>query len=461
MKKILLLTTLTALLLTIFAVSAFAIDASGNIVVVLDPGHGGYDPGSILDEQHNERGMTLAVALACKAELEAHGGFTVYLTRYDEDTYLDRYSRAKIADEYNADIMLSIHFDSFEEPYSYIRGASAYASVIDRYDASELGTLILQNLERELSIPMRSVFRKEDYGANTYYWSPTYNFAIKHASWLTQKADWYGILLWSSTFSVPSLIVEHAFLTNPEDKAILLSDGAFEKLGKADAAAIIEYYSHEHVFSAELETDYPTSCCFQGKASYRCSICACRKNTVSLTASSDAHIYLQSGSQAASCTENGYIDYICGVTELLNSTGKDQFGYHTHREVIPAIGHSYINSTDQSGNPCQVCEHCGDVVYSVPPSTESPSSSSASSDSEPSSESNSETEMESGSASQVPPPTAAPSEPTSSDSVQEAPSGAPISSTALALILIALAFIITACFIVLTKALTKPKSKKR
>ncbi len=243
-------------------------------------------------------------------------------------------------------------------------------------------------------------------------------------------------------------------MTNPQDKEIFLTDGTFEKLGQADADAIIEYYRHEHVFSDSKEVDYPTSCCFTGKSSYRCSICACRKDTVSHAASADAHMYLQSASKAASCTEDGYIDYICGITDLLKNTGKDQYGYHTHREIIPATGHSYIESTDSSGTPCYICEHCGDVIYNAPASSEPPASSELPTDTESQAPASSEYV----SSAEQPSSENAPSDSTEQTGVA---SEAPPVNTTLIIVLIASAVTITAVFIVVMKSLSTPKKKRR
>ena len=85
-----------------------------SFVVVLDPGHGGHDSGAARSYSGvtvAEREINLKIALACKAELEK-SGVTVYLTRYDNNTYYSLTERAQIAENYGADLFISIHNNS-------------------------------------------------------------------------------------------------------------------------------------------------------------------------------------------------------------------------------------------------------------------------------------------------------------------------------------------------------------
>ncbi len=85
------------------------VDASGmsSLIVVLDPGHGGSDPGT----QANgivEKTVNLKIAQYCKAELEEYAGLTVYMTRTD-DTYLSLAQRAQVAINKKANVFVSLH----------------------------------------------------------------------------------------------------------------------------------------------------------------------------------------------------------------------------------------------------------------------------------------------------------------------------------------------------------------
>ena len=89
-----------------------AAEEDENIVVVIDPGHGGENLGAEYEE-YTEKEMTLIVAKAMKAELEQYEGITVYLTRTgDEDLTLEE--RCDYAASVNADFLFCLHFNMSE-----------------------------------------------------------------------------------------------------------------------------------------------------------------------------------------------------------------------------------------------------------------------------------------------------------------------------------------------------------
>jgi N-acetylmuramoyl-L-alanine amidase len=91
-------------------------------VVVIDPGHGGHDPGAS-GAQGFEKDVNLAAALALKTRLERSSRYRIVLTRTD-DTYVPLDSRVRIAQRAGADLFISLHSDS--GPDANLRGASVY-----------------------------------------------------------------------------------------------------------------------------------------------------------------------------------------------------------------------------------------------------------------------------------------------------------------------------------------------
>ncbi|WP_372786136.1 N-acetylmuramoyl-L-alanine amidase [Phenylobacterium sp.] len=91
-------------------------------VVVIDPGHGGHDPGAS-GARGFEKDVNLAAALALKARLEQSSRYSVVLTRHD-DTYVPLEDRVRIAQRAGADLFISLHSDS--GPDANVRGASVY-----------------------------------------------------------------------------------------------------------------------------------------------------------------------------------------------------------------------------------------------------------------------------------------------------------------------------------------------
>jgi len=100
-------------------------------VIVLDPGHGGIDPGTHGPSGMLEKDVVLNVAKELRDALEATGLYTVYLTR-DSDVFIPLRGRVDIARAAKADLFVSLHIDSHE--HTDIRGASVYTLSEDASD---------------------------------------------------------------------------------------------------------------------------------------------------------------------------------------------------------------------------------------------------------------------------------------------------------------------------------------
>ncbi len=92
-------------------------------LIVIDPGHGGTDPGAISPQKIHEKNIVLPMAHELKDALEASGKYRVKLTR-TTDTYITLGNRVKLSRQWGADMFISLHADSIDN--SSIRGASIY-----------------------------------------------------------------------------------------------------------------------------------------------------------------------------------------------------------------------------------------------------------------------------------------------------------------------------------------------
>ncbi|MDG1995992.1 MAG: N-acetylmuramoyl-L-alanine amidase, partial [Emcibacteraceae bacterium] len=100
--------------------------SSGKKVIVLDPGHGGHDPGNLGGVKVNgisEKNVTISASKNIKKILEASGRYKVIMTR-DRDIFLKLRDRSRVAHVNNADLFISIHADAFSSPD--VRGATIY-----------------------------------------------------------------------------------------------------------------------------------------------------------------------------------------------------------------------------------------------------------------------------------------------------------------------------------------------
>ena len=208
------------------SVNAAAADADGNIVIVIDPGHGGDDPGKIGVNGVNEEDANYEIAKAMMSRLEQCDGVRVYLTRPEEEWNTNT-GRAMIAAALNADFLISIHNNSGTETSS---GAIVYTSVLPLYSTitADMGNYILGNLE-QLGI---------------------YNNGIQTRNSTEYVGeDYYTIMGEGMRAGVPTVLIEHCFLSNPVDSLFVShEDGSldYEKIaliGKADADAVIDYFN--------------------------------------------------------------------------------------------------------------------------------------------------------------------------------------------------------------------------
>lgn len=341
-----------------------------NPVIVIDAGHGGYDGGTDAGIR-TEKEYNLLLSQYLYDELTADGRFDVYMTRTD-DVYLKYLPRVLTALETNADLLLSMHCNS--NPESYPNGNMAYVTVIDDFAAWDLAGHLLDGITASVGIKRGKAETREDTGDSLgiYYWDSERQWDMPGAWQYGKKSDYYSINTWASKFGIPSIIVEHGYLSNPGDAAIIDKDENLRAMAQAQAQALIDYYyGHEHSFAA-VSTDYPSSCTLTGKQSSRCTVCGLKTGTTSLSANPDGHFWRQTASAAASCTEDGYISYICQISFNLNDKGY-ACDVHEYTEPLPATGHNYqvIEDTAAShghnGRFLQRCADCGDEIEEIRP----------------------------------------------------------------------------------------------
>ena len=201
---------------------------SSNIVVVLDPGHGGSDSGATRGSVY-EKNINFKVAQYCKAELEQYCGVTVYMTRTG-DTNPSLQERAQIAANYGANILVSIHQNSGS---SSAYGAEVYYPNRNYKPAiGDSGKAVADSIQKELvSLGLSNRGTKIRNTANgSTYADGSYS-------------DYYGIIRNSKNLGIPAIIVEHAFLSNASDyNNFLSSDSKLQKLGIADATGIAKAF---------------------------------------------------------------------------------------------------------------------------------------------------------------------------------------------------------------------------
>ena len=215
--------------LLFIAICSTTVNAASDIVVALDPGHGGTEVGAVAGNLV-EKDLNWKLATRVKAILDKTPGIKAVLTKTETQT-MDRETRAINAQNAGADLLVSFHINSNESSNS-LSGAEVYIthSKAEKrfYEYSyKLGTDILSNL-RGVGVKSYSSTPKTRVGAD---WDKYEDGTV---------ADYYGIISWPMHKGIPAVLIEHAFINNPYDRANYLTDAMLTKMAQADANAIIK-----------------------------------------------------------------------------------------------------------------------------------------------------------------------------------------------------------------------------
>jgi N-acetylmuramoyl-L-alanine amidase len=218
--------------------------------VVLDPGHGGIDSGAETAKGIKEKDIVLAFTLRLQELLVDSGRFDVALTR-DDDTFLRLEERVALARANKADIFISIHADSFQQPQ--IRGASVYTrdenatDVLDKVLAdNENKTDVIAGFSMPQMAPqvvdilldlMRREMRHHSFSlaqSIVHQLEPSVElrrFPVRQADFFVLQAP-----------DVPSVLVELGFLSNADDMANLMQGDWQDRTAEALARGISTYF---------------------------------------------------------------------------------------------------------------------------------------------------------------------------------------------------------------------------
>lgn len=214
---------------SVAAESAWAARAN-TLVVAIDPGHGGTDPGAV--GIACEADANWAIAMACVNELSTYSGVKVVLTRSQNETVSSLAERVQRGVNQGADVVVSLHCNSVSGSSAngsevWVPNDSSFKNNEARVPGYGLGQAVLSNLV-SLGFKDRGVKVRNSADGTRYS-----DGSI---------ADYYGIIYHSRLNGIPGIIVEHGFVTNPGDAEKLNSASWCKRMGEADAAAIAQYY---------------------------------------------------------------------------------------------------------------------------------------------------------------------------------------------------------------------------
>ncbi|WP_018930630.1 N-acetylmuramoyl-L-alanine amidase family protein [Gracilibacillus lacisalsi] len=173
--------------------------------VVIDPGHGGEDPGAIGASGSYEKDFTLSLAKKISILLEDEPKLELHMTR-EEDVFLsaETRERPKFANELDADLYISLHANTFTDP-----SVSGTESFYYHKNSKRLANIIHRHVSETTGFRNRGV-KKENY------------FVLKDTT-------------------MPAVLLEIGYITNPEEEQTMLTDDFQQSLAEAIKNGINEY----------------------------------------------------------------------------------------------------------------------------------------------------------------------------------------------------------------------------
>lgn len=216
--------------------------AKKDIVIAIDPGHGGKDPGAIGKKGTREKDIVLAVAKKLKKIINRQPGYKAVMTR-EKDQFVVLRNRVKKARENQADLFISLHADSFKSPK--VEGASVYALSLngasseaarwmaEKENASDLiGGVSLDDKDDLIASVLLDLTQTNTIQNSIELGTDVLKQLNKIGKVNKKKVQQAGFAVLKAP-DMPSILVETAFLSSPREEKRLRSDKHQEKIAKA------------------------------------------------------------------------------------------------------------------------------------------------------------------------------------------------------------------------------------
>ena len=225
--------------------------AGSRRIVMLDPGHGGIDTGAIGGNGSKEKHVVLAIAKNVRTILR-NRGIDARLTRTG-DTFIPLYDRVEIAHQHGADLFMSIHADGFTNPSA--AGASVFA--LSNRGASSAMAKYLSDRENAADDLAGKKAKDKDHLLQQVLFDLVQTDTIKNSLTLgshilrqikpvhrlhSRNTEQAAFVVLKSP-SIPSVLVETSFITNPQEEKLLGTTAFRQKIANAIADGIISYFN--------------------------------------------------------------------------------------------------------------------------------------------------------------------------------------------------------------------------
>ena len=222
------------------------------LTIAIDPGHGGEDPGAIGKRGSREKDVVLSISKILRTKIEQEPDMRAYLTR-DGDYFVPLHIRVNKARRIQADLFVSVHADAFVQPHT--KGASVFAlsqqgatSTAARWIANKennadlIGGLNIKSQDKQVAqllLDMSTTAQiKDSLKVGSSVLQEIGGFAKLHKNHVEQAS--FAVL---KAPDVPSILIETAFISNPEEEARLTDTNYQEQIATAILKGIRNYFA--------------------------------------------------------------------------------------------------------------------------------------------------------------------------------------------------------------------------
>ncbi|BET25249.1 N-acetylmuramoyl-L-alanine amidase [Limnobacter thiooxidans] len=229
-----------------------SIEMKRMVTVAIDPGHGGEDPGAVGKGGTYEKNVVLAISKRLKAEIDKIPGMRAMLTR-NGDFFVPLNTRVQKARSVNADLFVSVHADAFIRPTAggssvYVlseRGASSTAAkwIANKENASDLiGGVNIKGTDSQLAKVLLDLSTTAQINDSLKLGDAVLGNLGKVNRLHKPKVEQAGFAVLKAP-DIPSILIETAFISNPEEEKKLANPAHQQELAEAIAQGIAKYFA--------------------------------------------------------------------------------------------------------------------------------------------------------------------------------------------------------------------------
>ncbi|PCI54943.1 MAG: N-acetylmuramoyl-L-alanine amidase [Alphaproteobacteria bacterium] len=222
-------------------------------LIIIDPGHGGQDPGALGHSRIYEKNVVLALAKQLRKRLLASGKYRVLLTR-ERDVFVRLKNRVKFARKHGGDLFISLHADSIHKPS--VHGTSVYtlskkasdaqtAKLAEKENQADLiGGVGLSVEDEQVAFILGDFLMNDTMNQSKFFANKLVSKLKAHKIYTLQNPHRYAGFAVLKAPDIPSILIEAGFMSNKKEATLLNQNAHRQKMAAAIHAGIDSYFNY-------------------------------------------------------------------------------------------------------------------------------------------------------------------------------------------------------------------------